>query len=131
MLLSAVPPPLCPPPPHTHHHHHRRPPAWRRLEAAYSGDSDERVKWLVYTLEQASRVADASAGGGLACGAAPRVCKEATRGTQGRLTAERSVQLEAQAGDSAAWRSTCTWCQRFGQRPRLPHAPRPPRLLAS
>lgn len=29
----------------------------------YSGDSDERVKWLVYTLEQASRVADASAGG--------------------------------------------------------------------
>ncbi|KAL4449426.1 hypothetical protein ABPG77_007070 [Micractinium sp. CCAP 211/92] len=35
-----------------------------RLEAAYSGDSDERVKWLVYTLEQASRVADASAADG-------------------------------------------------------------------
>ena len=37
----------------------------RRLEAEYSGDSDERVKWLVYTLEQASRIADASAGGRL------------------------------------------------------------------
>ncbi|PSC75046.1 random slug 5-like [Micractinium conductrix] len=32
-----------------------------RLEAVYSGDSDERVKWLVYTLEQAARLADASA----------------------------------------------------------------------
>lgn len=32
------------------------------LEHQYSGDSDDRVKWLVYTLEQASRIADASAG---------------------------------------------------------------------
>lgn len=38
-----------------------------RLEAAYSGDSDERVKWLVYTLEQASRMADASAPDGKMC----------------------------------------------------------------
>ncbi|PRW60765.1 random slug 5-like [Chlorella sorokiniana] len=35
-----------------------------RLEAVYSGDSDERVKWLVYTLEQASRIADATAADG-------------------------------------------------------------------
>lgn len=35
-----------------------------RLEAAYSGNSDERVKWLVYTLEQAARIADVSAADG-------------------------------------------------------------------
>lgn len=29
-----------------------------RLEAVYSGNGDERVKWLVYTLEQAARLAD-------------------------------------------------------------------------
>lgn len=29
-----------------------------RNEEAYSGDSEERIKWLVYTLEQASRHAD-------------------------------------------------------------------------
>lgn len=31
-----------------------------RNEEKYTGDSEERIKWLVYTLEQASRLADES-----------------------------------------------------------------------
>ena len=66
----------------------------RSLEAVYSGDSDERVKWLVYTLEQASRIADATAGGcptawegwDKGCASGPAECTELTLASRHLLT---------------------------------------------
>lgn len=106
-LVQGVPPhgqlqnsPLC--------------PSRCRLEAAYSGNGDERVKWLVYTLEQAARMADEAARGWHACAVRPprswlpdllREPREAGRGSELGLSlaALREVALGGCAGGLTTW----------------------------